>query len=184
MVKRAPSLSGRNLAAIFIALIFGFAPSINGQQTATLKNDQLSVTVRPQDGSYEIRTHASQQPVLTARVGAEINRHWVRSSDYPNHQTISSVFEDALGRGRQVQVTFSGLKNQPELVYLLRLYDALPYGDIDVRVVNNSPQEVTVQAIRILDASGEPRPIECFPIVSARTVLRCASMIWDRRHSI
>lgn len=157
MLKRALGVPARNVVAILVSLIFGFPPSIRGQQVTTLKNEQLSVTVRPQDGSYEIRTQGIQRPILTARVGAEINRHWIRSSDYPNHQATKSAFRDALGRGQQVKVTFSGLRNQPELVYVLRLYETHPYGHIEVRVVNISLKKVTVQAIRSVEATGEPR---------------------------
>lgn len=134
MNRGALSMCGRNVVAILVFLVFGFAPCGRGQQTATLKNEQLTVTVRPQDGSYEIRMRGLQQPILTARVGAEIGRHWVWSSDYPSHQATPSAFDDALGHGQQVKVTFSESKDRPELDYELRLYGDLTWHTIRTRI--------------------------------------------------
>ena len=67
-----------------------------------------------------------------------------------------STFNDELGSGRQVTVTCSGLDGKPELVYVLQLYDQRPYGTVQVQVRNTTGKEVTVQAIRSVDAIGEP----------------------------
>jgi hypothetical protein len=120
-----------------------------------LTNDDLSLTVNAQEGSYQLSLHDGQ-PVLGSRVAAQVDHHWLRSSDYPRHQASESAFEDALGPGREVTVTCSGLDGKPDLAYVLRLYKQRPYGTIQVKVQNSAGKEVTVQAIRSVEAIGEP----------------------------
>ena len=120
-----------------------------------LTNDEISLTVNAQEGSYQLSLHDGQ-PVLRSRVGAQVDHQWLRSSDYPRHQASESTFEDDLGSGRQVTVTCSGLDAKPDLVYVLQLYKQRPYGTVQVKVQNSAGQEVTVQAIRSVEAMGEP----------------------------
>ena len=120
-----------------------------------LANDTLSLTVNAQDGSYELGVRGAQ-PVLNAHVAAQVDHEWLRSSDYPLHHASESTFNDELGSGRQVTVTFSGLDGKPELVYVLQLYDQRPYGAVQVQVRNTARKDVTVQSIRSVDAIGEP----------------------------
>jgi alpha-galactosidase len=120
-----------------------------------LTNDEISLTVNTQEGSYQLSLHGGQ-PVLTSRVAAQVDHQWLRSSDYPRHQASESTFEDDLGSGRQVTVTCSGLDAKPDLVYVLQLYKQRPYGTVQVKVQNSAGQEVTVQAIRSVEAMGEP----------------------------
>jgi hypothetical protein len=120
-----------------------------------LTNDELSLTVNAQEGSYQLSLHDGQ-PVLRSRVAAQVDHQWLRSSDYPRHQASESTFEDDLGPGREVTVTCSGLDGKPDLVYVLQLYKQRPYGTVQVKVQNSSGKEVTVQAIRSVEAMGEP----------------------------
>jgi alpha-galactosidase len=120
-----------------------------------LTNDELSVTVNAQQGSYELSLH-NGQTVLKSRVAAQADHQWLRSSDYPRHQASESNFEDDLGPGRQVTVTCSGLDGKPDLVYVLQLYNQSPYGTVQAKVENRTGKEVTVQAIRSVEATGEP----------------------------
>jgi hypothetical protein len=121
-----------------------------------LRNQQLTVRVRAQDGSYEILSRDLPHPVLVSSVGAEVSRRWIRSSDYPRHETIETPFEDALGRGQALKITFGGLPNEPDLVCILHLYDDEPYGDVSVSVRNGTGNSISVQAIRVVDAVGNP----------------------------
>lgn len=123
----------------------------------SLHNSNLTVSINPQNGSYSIQSASLQAPVLESGVGAEINHHWVRSSDYPHHSAVQSSFQDALGSGQQATVTFSGLASQPDLVCILRLYNDLPYGTVEVEVVNHTSKTVSVQNIRDVDAIGSPK---------------------------
>lgn len=123
-------------------------------QDVTLHNQQLAATVLSADGSYEIRMEGSNRAVIRAAVAAEINGVWVKSSDFPHHEVSQSQFSDALGSGRQIQVTFNGLPGQPVLHYVIRLYDDHPYGELQVDVLNKEQKAITVQDIRPVDAIG------------------------------
>ncbi|MGH9398654.1 MAG: PKD domain-containing protein [Terriglobia bacterium] len=144
------------VAWLVVAMLFAAAPS-RAQENLVLSNARLSVAVNSRDGAYQIRTQGQTRPVLVSRVAAEVNHHWILSKDFPRHQVSQSGFADVLGSGRQVTVTFAGLPAAPELAYTLRLYDKLPYGYIVVKVINDQARAVTVQAIRTVDAIGEPR---------------------------
>ena len=151
MSKRPGSLVSRAALAVIAGTLMVALPCAAEQ----LANDKLSLTVNAQDGSYQLGVRGAQ-PVLKARVGAQVDHQWLRSSDYPRRQASESAFNDGLGSGRQVTVTCSGLDGKPDLVYILQLYDQRPYGTIQVKVQNNTGNEVTVQAIRSVEAFGEP----------------------------
>jgi alpha-galactosidase len=138
-------------------LVLAASLTATGQTTATLRNSALIVLVRPQDGSYEIQTQGVKQHVLIARTGAEINGQWLLSTDYPHHRTTESTFDDNLGHAHALTTIFSGLTNKPNLRCTLRLYDAEPYGDLSVEVENTTQSQISVQAIRDVDAIGDPR---------------------------
>ncbi len=87
-------------------------------------------------------------------------RKWASGGSVPRiipaMKPSRTSFADALGRGQALKITFSGLPNQPDLVCLLHLYDDEPYGDVSVAVRNGTGHSITVQAIRVLDAAGNP----------------------------
>jgi hypothetical protein len=85
-----------------------------------LTNKALSVTVNRQDGSYQFGLPGGQS-VLQAGTGALINHQWVHSSSYPSHSVSESPFSDALGSGQQLTVTCSGLRDTPDLIYVVQL---------------------------------------------------------------
>lgn len=126
-------------------------------QPVSIHNEQLTVTVKPEEGSYEIWAKGLERPVLVSRVGAEVDHRWVRSNDYPQRGAAESRFTDGLGYGHQITATFAGLHAKPDLRFILRLYDRLPFGDIEVVVQNKTAKAVTAQAIRSVEATGEPR---------------------------
>jgi alpha-galactosidase len=126
------------------------------QADPTLQNKQLSVRVRSQDGAYEIFSRGLERPVLISRVDAQINEEWVHSSDYPRRETSEAPFEDVLGHGQALTLTFSGLAGKPDLVCKLRLYEGQTYGDVSVSVRNGTRQSFSVEAIRVADAVGNP----------------------------
>jgi alpha-galactosidase len=142
---------------LFLFLCVVFAVPDSASAAASLHNSQLTVTINPQGGAYAIRANHLQNPVLEAGVGAEINHRWVRSGDYPHHQAAQSTFQDALGSGEQATITFSGLNSAPDLACILRLYNDLPYGTVQVEVLNHTAKSVSVEAMRDVDAIGNPR---------------------------
>lgn len=94
--------------------------------------------------------------MFTSRAAAQVNHQWLRSSDYPRHLASQSIFTDELGPGRAVKVACSGLEGKADLVYVVQIYDQRPYATIQVIVRNSTSKEVTVQAIRGVEAIGEP----------------------------
>jgi alpha-galactosidase len=138
------------LVALIAALMLG-AVRCSAQQ---LTNDTLSVTVNGQDGSYQFGPIGSQS-ALRASIGALVDHAWLRPGSYPSHSVSESPFRDALGSGRQLTVTCSGLRGSPDLVYVVQLYTQNPYGTIQVRVRNETSKATSVQAIRNVDATGD-----------------------------
>ncbi len=143
--------------ALFFPFVIACGFAAPASAAISLHNSRLTITVNAQNGSYAIQANSLQAPVLEAGVGAEVNHQWLRSGDYPHHAAVEGSFQDALGSGRQVTITFSGLKMQPDLVCILRLYNDLPYGTVQVEVVNHGAKSVSVEAIRDVDAIGDPR---------------------------
>src|SRR5271157_119759 len=120
-----------------------------------LTNDKLFLSVNAKDGAYQLAVRGGQ-PIFTSGVAAQVNHQWLRSADYPRHQVSESTFSDELGSGHAITVTNSGLPGKADLIYVLQLYDQSPYGTLQVTLRNNTDKEVTVQAIRGIDALGEP----------------------------
>ena len=143
-------------AAMVIFMAF-FSSSMRGESVAPLQNRWLTVSVRPADGSFELRSAGLKDPVFAARVGAEVEHQWVFSSEYPKHQVSVSSFHDALGEGNQLEVSFTGLAGKPDLKYTLQLYNDRPYGNVQVAVVNTGSGQMAVQDIRMIDVVSEPR---------------------------
>ena len=125
-------------------------------QTNSINSRWLSVSIRLQDGSFELSAAGLRTPVFVARAGAEIDQQWTWSTEYPNHQASTSAFQDRLGSGRQLEVTFSGKAGRPALKYTLQLYNDRPFGSIQVELQNGSGHPVTVQDIRVLDVISRP----------------------------
>ena len=149
MLRRLETAIRRSGMAAVAGLLLAAAPGF-GQR---LENQALSLAANQQDGSYELGTRAGRtHPVLRARVGAEVDHQWIFANEYPRHRSSQSAFNDLLGSGREVAMTCSGLDGKPDLTYRLQLYDGLPYGTIQVEVQNRTAKNVTVQAIRGVEA--------------------------------
>ncbi|MGB8788922.1 MAG: PKD domain-containing protein [Candidatus Acidiferrales bacterium] len=153
--KRRWQISVRALQAATLFILF--SPVVCAQD-ATIRNSKLVVTVRAADGSYSIQAAGAKQPGIQAIVGAELDGRWIKSSDFPTRQISESGFEDGIGQGHQITVTSTGIKDRPSLVYIVRLYDAKPFGEIVVEVRNETAKTINVQSIRSVEAIGE-RPI-------------------------
>jgi alpha-galactosidase len=143
--------------AIALVVLFATVAVMPGKAQGQLRNMSLALSVRPQDGSYQVMLPEIEAPVLVSRLAAEVNNHWLISTDYPRHHTDESAFNDELGEGRSLTTTFAGIDHAPDLVCVLRLYSNRPYGSVSVKLLNNTAAPVTVQEIRLLDAIGEPR---------------------------
>jgi len=143
---------------VLVALIaITTRPSMADQQQAMIQNKHLSVAVSSQSGSFEIRMHGSKRPNLQSGVAVEIDRHWLKSGDFPHFKTVQSTFSDSLGKGQMLTTSYWGLADGPTLTSILRVYDELSFGDAEVEVKNSTGRSITVQAIRGVDAIGSPR---------------------------
>ena len=128
-----------------------------------LHNESLRVRITA-DGSYIIAA-GDNSSLVRAGVAAEVDHRWVESSEYPRHGIEDSDFASPLGHGRQATVTFTGLANQPDLVYTIRVYSSRPFGEIQAEVKNHSGRKFEIQSLRsiealgnaILDLQGDPR---------------------------
>jgi alpha-galactosidase len=138
------------VGVIIAALTLGEVPC----SAQELTNGNLFVSVNRQDGSYQFGP-AGSQAALQASTGALVDHTWLRPGSYPSHSVSESPFSDALGSGRQLTVTCSGLQGSPDLIYVLQLYSQNPYGTIQVRVRNGTGKATSVQAIRSVDATGD-----------------------------
>jgi len=158
IARRAIETVRKNLAVLrcgvmgstIAALTLGAVPCLAQQLT----NSTLSVTVNRQDGSYQFGAGGSPS-VLHAGVSALVDHAWLRSGSYPSHSVSESSFSDSLGSGRQLTVTYSGLHDSPDLVYVVQLYTQNPYGTVQVRVRNETHKAMSVQAIRSVEATGD-----------------------------
>ena len=119
-----------------------------------LTNGTLSVTVNRNDGSYQFGPMGGQS-ALQSTIGALVDHTWLRAGSYPSHSVSESPFSDALGSGKQLTVTCSGLRGSPDLIYVLQLYTQNPYGTIQVRVRNGTGKATSVQAIRSVEAVAD-----------------------------
>jgi alpha-galactosidase len=123
----------------------------------TLHNASLTVAVRSSDGAYQISSPSLAQPVLVSRLAASVDHQWVLSTAYPRHQAVESTFSGALGSGRTLTITYSGLAGKPDLICHLRLYNDQPYGEVALEVRNTTSGAISVQSLRVVDAIGQPR---------------------------
>ena len=152
-----PKKTRRQIFRVGLAVTAGILMVALPCAAQQLTNDELSLTVNAQEGSYQLSLSLHDgQPVLRSRMAAQVDHQWLRSSDYPRHQALESTFEDDLGSGREVTVTCSGLDGKPDLVYVLQLYKQRRYGTVQVKVRNSTGKQVAVQAIRSVEAMGEP----------------------------
>ena len=108
----------------------------------------------PADGSYTIFDPASTKPILHAVVAAEVDHHWIRSSDYPHHSIQSGNSADDLGSRESATISNEGIASQPDLIYSLHLHADPDFVTISVEVRNGAPKAMTVQAIRMVEATG------------------------------
>ncbi len=164
--RRSKDLAGKilrvQIACVLIACViilvegcFGFSdPSKPSQVVVSIEG--LSVVVDAGDGSYDVQTENGGHSILRARVAAEINHKWVKSTDYPKHEIAQSNFEDALGHGQKITVISSGLPKLPDLAYTLAIYEGRGFGTIEANAENHTGNPITIQNIRNVEALGNP----------------------------
>ena len=155
--------STRNVCVLLTAGAFVFLNQAYGQSGTnaqmhsvdSIEGKDLSVSV-DSDGSYSITHEGISGNVVHSGVEAEVDSRVLQSSAYPQHKTAKSEFHDEFGAGSILTVTHTGLQGAPDLVCSLRVYRDQPWGDIQVKVVNTTGRDITVQAIRSLHTTDAP----------------------------
>lgn len=144
-----------------LAGLLVFCPAVctisSAQETPEgLRAQTIGVRVNPADGGYTIFDPASMKPILRAGVAAEVDHHWIKSSDYPQHAIHRGSTADDLGSASSITVSNRGLAGQPELTYTLHLHSSPDFVTITGVLRNTSAKATTVQAIRSLEATTSP----------------------------
>jgi len=154
MISR--TLCGFLSMACVLMLVEGCLGSSAPSKTSpvVISVEGLSALVQPGDGTYEIRAENGGHSILHARVAAEIDHKWVKSTDYPQHEISQSNVDDALGHGKKITVTSSGLPKLPDLAYSLAIYEGRSFGAIEAEVQNHTGKPLTIQSIRSVEAVG------------------------------
>jgi alpha-galactosidase len=140
------------VACVFCILYWPSFAQDKSRQSLEAKT--IGVTVNPSDGSYTIFDPASKKPIFHTGVAAQVEHHWIKSSDYPHHSIQRESTTDDLGATDSVTITNHGLANQPDLICSLHLHSTPGFVTVKVTVKNTGNQATTVQAIRSLDATG------------------------------
>jgi hypothetical protein len=65
--------------------LLGSQASPHKTSPETQAEKTIGVSVDPADGTYTIFDPVSNKPILHSRVAAEIDHHWLRSTEYPQH---------------------------------------------------------------------------------------------------
>src|SRR5262249_11850662 len=111
----------------------------------------VGVSVNPADGSYTVFDPAGKKSILHARIAAEIDNQWVKSSDYPRHSTSRSSVN---GPGTNLTVTNTGLGGHPDLIYTVEAHNNPDFVTVAAIVRNTASTEIKVQVIRTIEALG------------------------------
>lgn len=138
----------------YCLLLTSVSGSLKAATSTSIENSSVRVEVDPATGSYSIFSKGGAAPVVHASQGAQVDGGWLRSSEYPRHEVNVGDFHDVLGSGHEIVIRNTGSTQKPDLLCTARVYDTLPFGTIEVRLLNSSSQSVTVQAIRVLDSDG------------------------------
>ena len=155
--------SNRNRSSLFpmVILLLSLCAIIPAEaskrQKSTVESFQektIAVSVNTADSTYSIFDPTAKKTILRSRVAAEVNHHWLRSTDYPKHALAQRNITDEIGPATELTVSSSGLASQPDLIYSLKLRDDPPSVTITVTVHNAGSTAVSVQDFRSVEAIG------------------------------
>ena len=124
-------------------------PALQGQ---TL-HSSLQVKADAKDGSYTLSAPGLPSPVLHASAAAKLNGKWFHAADFPRHDITSTSEAGELGTAEVTIIQYAGRPGGPDLQVKLRTYENVPFGDLQVKVINTGSQPVQVQALRVLEAN-------------------------------
>jgi len=134
--------------------LFGQSATRHQGSPESYEGKTIGISVNSKDGTYTIFDPASQKPILNSRVAAEVDHHWLRSTDYPHHTSTHQSVSDELGSGTLLTISNTGLRGQPDLIYSLQIHSDPESVTVSIKVRNGTPNPVTVQALRSVEAVG------------------------------
>ncbi|HVC29927.1 MAG TPA: alpha-galactosidase [Steroidobacteraceae bacterium] len=105
-------------------------------------------------GVYSIAGSDASRPTIVSTVAAQVDGHWVRTTDYPDCKTDRSEAKGYLGPATEWRVSCSGRQGEPDLLYRLRVYASGPFADLRAAVVNSTGRPIHIEAIRLVCASS------------------------------
>lgn len=155
-------MSRKRCVSLLLTLLSAFPilcgrPSLAQEKSPErLQAKTIEVRVDAADGSYAIFDPVSLKPILRAAVAAQVDHHWIRSSDYPEHSIRRDSARDDLGPQNALTITNHGLTGQPDLICSLHLHSTPDFVTVAVIVKNAGEKPIMVQAIRGLEANGSP----------------------------
>jgi alpha-galactosidase len=148
------SLSSRHLSCLSLLLLSGtFAYSA----LRAAQGPPLGIAASAKDGSYSISAPGISKPVLHASAAAKIDGKWLRAADYPQHIVTkgNAQGDPTLGAAEETTIRYTGRPYAPELVLHLLAHTATPFGEANLTVINTTAHPVDIQALRVIDATGE-----------------------------
>ena len=145
------SLSALSTVAAF-ALFAGPLQAFPQNNGTAMRNADLIVEANPSTGAYTIATLGQPSDSLTAGVAAKVNGAWLKSSDYPRHEISRASFNAGGVSEQDLVITDSGLAGAPDLIATLSIFTRSSPAQIKVEVRNTTGKEISVQAIRGVDA--------------------------------
>lgn len=155
LTKSSNCTRERRVILLALCACLGFAlPDFACCAVLSFGSGNIAVEIDADRGSYSISTQGSRSAIVRAVVAAELDHHWVKSSDYPQHELVESDFEDGLGKGHQATVTSAGLPDAPDLLFTVRVYQNRPFGEIQLQIRNRRDKTFNVQSMRSLQAIG------------------------------
>lgn len=154
MRSRSSLVTAVSPVAVVMICFLCFASHPAAGQTAKIDNSRLLVEANQKAGAYTIRSKENRRSWLTATFGAEVNHHWLRASDYPQHAITASSLNEQSGAVSMLTLTYGGLSGQPELVCNIRLRPEADFAEIEVSVRNSTSAPVTVQTIRAVEGQS------------------------------
>jgi alpha-galactosidase len=141
-----------------LCLVLAAGPAVgsgDARVVGSIQGNSLSVVVYA-DGSYSISAPGVPGPVIRSDVEAQVDTRELRSTAYPQHTIVQSENQDEFGAASTLTVTHTGLTGAPDLVCNFRLYRDLAWGEVAVKVVNNTGRAISVASIRSVHATAAP----------------------------
>lgn len=114
----------------------------------------LSVAVDKKGCSYTIGSPAVEGAILTGRPAVRVGHQWIEARSYPSCAAEHSSVVGELGAADEDTLRFSGLQNAPELLLRIRRYHEKPFGELQLTARNTSGKPIEIQALRLIEASG------------------------------